>query len=66
MSIFRDIIFLLNRLFFIFSSIYNKIEAKELVQFYKILRRKYRELSVGIITPYQKQAKIIHKLIAER
>ena len=51
---------------FIYSSVYNKIEAKELVHYYKKLQRKYRDFSVGIITPYQKQAKLINKLIAEK
>ncbi len=50
----------------IFSSVQNKIEAEELVDFYKIIRKKHQDKSIGIITPYQKQLNLINSIISEK
>ena len=45
---------------------FNPIEAEHLVEYYKLMRRNYKNLEIGIISPYQKQVAHIVKLIDEK
>ncbi|CAF1098735.1 unnamed protein product [Brachionus calyciflorus] len=47
------------------GSVYNPIEADQIVDFCKFLSGKYYKFSVGIITPYQKQVSYLKDLTAK-
>lgn len=48
------------------GSVFNPVEADHILEFGKYLCGKYTKLSIGLITPYQKQVNHLKDLLAKK